>query len=276
MLARSKSGIACSRSPSAKMITLRRRTFATMAPRGAFPARRRPRASGMATPTMNRKNGKIRSVGVQPCHSACRSGGYTARQVPGLLTSTMAATVMPRNASSDTSRPAAAGPGASGVTLPRAGRPRRLREGAAHRCVGLERAPQAELLADLAQGGEHFLAEEADARARVLVGDEAVAGPEAHDRRPRLLQQAAELRDDRLRRAGDDLLVLELILEGGAPRIRPPSHRVLDEGRAVRGREVTGRARPDGVREAGELALHPHELAGVGERLLFGLRDVAP
>ena len=26
------------------------------------------------TPTMNRKNGKIRSVGVQPFHSACSSG----------------------------------------------------------------------------------------------------------------------------------------------------------------------------------------------------------
>ncbi len=25
-------------------------------------------------PTMNRKNGKMRSVGVQPFHSACRSG----------------------------------------------------------------------------------------------------------------------------------------------------------------------------------------------------------
>ena len=30
--------------------------------------------NGIATPTMNRKNGKIRSVGVQPCQSACSSG----------------------------------------------------------------------------------------------------------------------------------------------------------------------------------------------------------
>ena len=30
--------------------------------------------SGMATPTMNRKKGKTRSVGVQPVHSACPSG----------------------------------------------------------------------------------------------------------------------------------------------------------------------------------------------------------
>ena len=28
----------------------------------------------MATPTMKRKNGKIRSVGVQPSHAACSSG----------------------------------------------------------------------------------------------------------------------------------------------------------------------------------------------------------
>jgi len=28
----------------------------------------------MATPTMNKKNGKITSVGVRPCQSACLSG----------------------------------------------------------------------------------------------------------------------------------------------------------------------------------------------------------
>src|SRR5688572_5404895 len=58
----------------------------------------------METPTMNRKNGKIRSVGVHPCHGACSSGAYTVSQSPGLLTTTMAAIVMPRNTSSDTSR----------------------------------------------------------------------------------------------------------------------------------------------------------------------------
>src|SRR5205823_7527129 len=133
----------------------------------------------------------------------------TARHVPGLLTRTIAATVMPRKASSDTNRPAAAGPGTSGVTLAHAGRQRRRREGPAHRGVGLERAPEAQLLADLAKCREHFLAEEPDARARVLMGHEPVAGPEAHDRRPRFLQQAAQLRDHRLGRPGDDLLVLD-------------------------------------------------------------------
>ena len=33
-----------------------------------------PRDSVIETPTMNRKNGKMRSVGVQPFHSACASG----------------------------------------------------------------------------------------------------------------------------------------------------------------------------------------------------------
>ena len=34
-----------------------------------------PRESVIDTPTMKRKKGKIRSVGVQPFHLACRSGG---------------------------------------------------------------------------------------------------------------------------------------------------------------------------------------------------------
>src|SRR5215510_13047096 len=60
--------------------------------------------SEMATPTMKRKNGKITSVGVRPCHSAWRSGRYTADHVPGLLTTTIAAIVNPRKASSETRR----------------------------------------------------------------------------------------------------------------------------------------------------------------------------
>src|SRR5687768_4404817 len=81
--------------------------------------------------------------------------------------------------------------------LPR--RPRGLREGAARGRVRLERAPETQLLADLAHGGQHFLAEEPDARARVGRAHEAVVRPEAHDRRPRLFEEAADLRDDRLR-----------------------------------------------------------------------------
>jgi hypothetical protein len=45
-------------------------------------------------------------VGVQPCQSAWNSGGYTARQVPGLLTRTIAATVRPRSASRESKRSA--------------------------------------------------------------------------------------------------------------------------------------------------------------------------
>ena len=67
------------------------------------------RDSVIDTPTMKRKNGKIRSVGVQPFQSACSSGQYIAPHVPGLLTMVIPAMVMPRNASSDISRsPAAA------------------------------------------------------------------------------------------------------------------------------------------------------------------------
>ena len=56
------------------------------------------------TPTMKRKKGKMRSVGVQPCHSACSSGQYIASQVPGLFTTTIAAMVNPRNASRESTR----------------------------------------------------------------------------------------------------------------------------------------------------------------------------
>lgn len=69
----------------------------------------------MATPTMNRKNGKIRSVGVQPCHAAWRSGGWIALQVPGLFTSSIPAIVMPRKMSSETSRPLPVTFGAAGA-----------------------------------------------------------------------------------------------------------------------------------------------------------------
>src|SRR5207247_2708732 len=64
---------------------------------------------------------------------------------------------------------------------------RGLREVDAGGRVGLERAPEAELLADVAQRRQHFLAEAADARPRVLVGVESVGRPEPHDRRMHLI-----------------------------------------------------------------------------------------
>src|SRR5688500_16833997 len=65
----------------------------------------------------------------------------------------------------------------------------RLRERPARGRVRLERAPQAQLLADLAHGGQDFLAEETDARTRVGGAHEAVARPEPHDGGPRLFEQ---------------------------------------------------------------------------------------
>ena len=58
-------------------------------------------------PTMNRKNGKIRSVGVQPCQAAWSSGQYWdfSPHSPGLLTRIMARIVAPRKTSSERRRP---------------------------------------------------------------------------------------------------------------------------------------------------------------------------
>lgn len=53
-----------------------------------------------AAPTMKRKNGKTRSVGVHPLHGACFKGGNIEPHDPGLLTRIIPATVMPRSTSS--------------------------------------------------------------------------------------------------------------------------------------------------------------------------------
>src|SRR5262245_16051451 len=106
---KSKNGIAWRSRPSAKITAARRSARAARTDRDSPASPRRPIAKAIDTPTMNRKNGKTRSVGVQPCHSACWSGGYTYRHDPGLFTSTMPATVAPRNTSSERSRGAAAG-----------------------------------------------------------------------------------------------------------------------------------------------------------------------
>src|SRR3989442_104035 len=127
---------------------------------------------------------------------------------------------------------------------------RRLGKRTTRRGIRFERAPEPELLADLAHRGQHFFAHQADARARVLRADEAVARPESDDRRPRLLEQAAQLREDGLWRARDDLLVPDLVFERGPTRVRAAAHRVLHEGLAHRRREVAGRARPHRMREA--------------------------
>src|SRR5262252_2474681 len=140
---------------------------------------------------------------------------------------------------------------------------------------GFEGAQELELLAHLADGGQHLLAEELDARGGVRVAHEAVARPEAHDGGARLLEEAAKLRNHRLRRARDDLLIADLILEGRRARVDAPAHRELHEGLAVGRREVARGRRPHRMGETGELALHPHELTRVGHGLLFRLRHVA-
>jgi hypothetical protein len=52
-------------------------------------------------PTIIKKKGKIRSVGVKPCHFACNKGGNTALQVPGVFTKIINATVKPLKKSTD-------------------------------------------------------------------------------------------------------------------------------------------------------------------------------
>jgi len=56
----------------------------------------------MATPTIKRKAGKIKSVGVHPCQEACRNGGYTCFHDPGVLTMIINIIVRPLNISIDT------------------------------------------------------------------------------------------------------------------------------------------------------------------------------
>src|ERR1700686_2880957 len=63
------------------------------------------REKAMATPTINKKKGKTRSVGVQPFHSECFNGQYEDGPSPGSLTKIIAAIVTPRNTSSDISLP---------------------------------------------------------------------------------------------------------------------------------------------------------------------------
>src|SRR6266545_458089 len=58
----------------------------------------------MATPTMKRKKGKMRSVGVQPFQSAWRSGLQVLSQSPGSLTRIMPAMVAPRKTSREPRR----------------------------------------------------------------------------------------------------------------------------------------------------------------------------
>ncbi len=72
---KSKSGKPFKNNPITKINALRRTTWMTSDRREMPRAMREANDSVMETPTMKRKKGKIRSVGVQPFHSACSSGG---------------------------------------------------------------------------------------------------------------------------------------------------------------------------------------------------------
>ena len=104
------------------------------------------------------------------------------------------------------------------------------------RRVRFERALEVEALGDLADRRENFRAHQLDAGERVLLADAAIVAPQRQDAGPRLLEDALELGDHRLGRAGDDAQVGHLLLEAGlAARILRPSGGELDEG-AARGR----------------------------------------
>src|SRR3954452_9917317 len=90
--------------PSAKRIAALLHTFQYTGMRPSADSRDRDRAKAIETPTINKNDGKIRSVGVAPFHSACSSGGETADHVPGSFKRIIAAIVIPRKTSSETSR----------------------------------------------------------------------------------------------------------------------------------------------------------------------------
>ena len=54
----------------------------------------------MALPTAKRKEGKTRSVGVNPCQFACKSGEKVVAPFPGVFTMIMKQIVRPRKTSS--------------------------------------------------------------------------------------------------------------------------------------------------------------------------------
>jgi hypothetical protein len=56
-------------------------------------------------PTIKRKKGYTRSVGVQPFHFECSRGEYTYCQLPGVFTIIINASVNPLNMSRETNLP---------------------------------------------------------------------------------------------------------------------------------------------------------------------------
>lgn len=67
-----KFGNSAMKSPSPKMIPDRLSIFLFNPDRFMPDSFRAPKAKGIATPRIKRKNGKTQSVGVHPCQSACK------------------------------------------------------------------------------------------------------------------------------------------------------------------------------------------------------------
>jgi len=58
----------------------------------------------IALPTANKNEGKTRSVGVNPCQVACKSGGYGSAPLPGVLTIIIKQIVIPLKTSNAKNR----------------------------------------------------------------------------------------------------------------------------------------------------------------------------
>jgi hypothetical protein len=75
MVPSSYAGNPCISRPSAKMSPARITTFRNNVEGRVPSSSKRPSESVVVIPTMKRKNGNTRSVGVQPFQAACSSGG---------------------------------------------------------------------------------------------------------------------------------------------------------------------------------------------------------
>src|SRR5471032_2138076 len=97
----SSDAIKCSATPSSTMRAARSSTALRNGASSTLAARLRPSARFSETPMINMKNGKMKSASVQPFQSACSIHGKTWPQSPASFTTSMAATVKPRSASTE-------------------------------------------------------------------------------------------------------------------------------------------------------------------------------
>src|SRR5258707_7880044 len=141
------------------------------------------------------------------------------------------------------------------------------------RRVRFERTLEVETFGDLADRREDLLAYELDAGERVFLAHLPVIAPQRQDARPRLFEDALQLGDDRLGRAGDDAEVRHLLLEAGvAARIDGAAGGELAEGATGGRRAVARRRAPPRVGNAGELPPHPAERLGIPDPLALLFR----